>query len=74
MAEVKQLPKGRLWEVGISLMNLANLTLAALLLEQTFFDKPFNSLAAILGLSLFAWLYSVALVLMKKDKEKGGDS
>jgi hypothetical protein len=74
MAEAKKIQKGRLWEVGLSLMNLANLTLVALLLEQTFSDELFNLLLAGLGLVLFAWLYSLALWLMKKDKERGGDS
>ena len=74
MSELKALPKGRLWEVGLNLMNLANLILTALLLEQVFSDKPFNFQLAILGLTLFAWLYSIALLLMKKDKVLGGDS
>ena len=64
----RDITKTRRWEVGKGLIALGNIAPTALLFKQAFSGESFNFWIAVLGLLLLAWLYSVALLVMK-----GGD-
>lgn len=52
-------------EIGKHLMTLGNLAIGALVFGQAFSNTPFDFKVAILGLLLLAFLYSLALTVMR---------
>lgn len=65
--------KNRWWEAGKGLIGLANLQLVILLFQQiqrVLEGHPFNFPIAFLGIVLWFWLYSLALISMKGGGKK----
>lgn len=52
-------------------MDLGNIACSALLFSQAFSEEPFNFWVAFLGIILLAWLYSIALILMRGGDQNG---
>lgn len=63
--------KTRKWETATKLMDLGNIACSALLFSQAFSEEPFNFWVAFLGIILLAWLYSIALILMRGGDQNG---
>lgn len=53
-------------QLGVKIIDLANMILAGLVIGQAFIDKPFNPLFAIVGGVVFLSLWSFGMWVMKE--------